>query len=449
MKNLKLFDQESQITNLEYFIIFDGNVSEKEGAEPVIFYSINLNEFFNRNGKSDNSTNNANSIYNRPFFLVNYVGLLLTFIKFSRHFTQDIPCNYVRTDNHETSLLELDDQIWMSAQRQSSLSDPSNREILHSILCLCRNIYKLFFNPPKRDPTTNLVTPRSIKRMQMGFDMIVKSIACADLSFVHLFDSFFQLKLENKFLYLINQSVQQLKAKFPIAHIAILYSRYFIFSTFPVDIARTLSICLRMKLPYLFPRVLAKDDELLYWIIGLSKTERNTLALYSPPLFIYGKEYPLLALREKKLRFIITLQNTVCPSLTLLDRIPASLTPLRQLFRRVKLETKNGRKNGPYIVLENQSIQKFLFLTHEKLSDPFIPIAEKKIIQAHLFASNFSPLVTIVFPGAGYYIYFRRRGNDESLVICLNESKEVTQALKNSSELLIPENVKRPQIISK
>lgn len=446
MKNLKFFDQVSQVTNLEYFVVFDGNVSEKEGAELVIFYSIYLNDFFNNSNKNDNSSNIANSIYKRPYFLVNHVGLLLTFIKFSRHFTYNVPCNYVRTDNHETALLELGDQIWISAQRQSSASDPSNRELLHSILCLCKNIYTLFFGLPKRDPKTNLVTPRSVKTLQTGFDMIVKSIACTDLGFIHLFDSFFRLNISNEFSQRLAHHIHDLKSKLQIEHIAIMYSRYFVYSTFPADISRTLSICLRMKLHYLFPRVLAKDDELLYWIIGLSKTERNTLSLYTPPLYIDGKEYPLLALREKKLRFIIALKDNVCPTLTLLDRIPPHLAPLQQIFRKFVLETKNGKKNGPYIVLKNQFLTKSLFLTHEKITDSFIPIAERMIIQAHLFASTYSPYVTIVFPGINCYIFYQKGREGEAVVISINESKEVTQFLKNSKELLVPENIKRPQI---
>lgn len=450
MKSLKFFDPKSQITNLEYFVVFDGNVSEKEGAELVIFYSIYLNDFFNNNNKNDNSSNVANSIYKRPYFLVNHVGLLLTFIKFSRHFTNSVPCDYVCTDNHETALLELGDQIWISAQRQSSSSDPSNRELLHSILYLCKNIYTLFFGLPKRDPKTNQVIPQSVKTLQTGFDMIIKSIACTDLGFIHLFNSFFRLDISEDFSQILSRYIHELKSRLPIEHFAIMYSRYFIYSTFPVDVSRTLSICLRMKLRYLFPRVLAKNDELLYWIIGLSKTERNTLSLYTPPLFIDGKEYPLLALREKKLRFIIALKNNFFPTLSLLQKIPPSLAPLQQIFRKFTLETKNGNKNGnkngPYIVLKNQFLNKSLFLTHEKIMDPFIPVAEKMIIQAHLFASTFSHFVTVVFYGTSCYIFYKKERDNEAVVICRNESKEVTQALINSNDLLIPENVKRPQI---
>lgn len=444
---------DSQKANLSCFFLFDGNMPA-EGSEPAVLHTIFIDKKdygemrkapTTSEENSENSHSN-NSVKSNPFFIVNQVGLLLTFLKFSTRFSQDAPCDYIRTDKHEIVILELENQVWMSIQRETPLTELSNRNSLHSMLRSCKNIYQLFFNPPKRDPETNLVTPLSINHLKSAFDMIIHSMAWADLGFIHLFESFFQLTPDKAFSFALNPIINEFSSTLPISHMAIMYSRYFIFHTFPTDVARTLSICLRVKLPYLFPRILAKDEERLYWIIGLSVTERNTLSIYPPPLFINGKQYPLIALRKKKLRFLFTLKDNVAPTPELLSSITPHLKPLVKLCDRLKLETKGNRNASPYIVLRNHPLEKNLSLTHEKLSDATIVFAEKTISQAHLFATSYAKKSIICYPGnpayLGYYVYFKKRQSEESVVMCQSETKEVTTALHVSHELLNSRNVK-------
>ncbi|OHS99088.1 hypothetical protein TRFO_34576 [Tritrichomonas foetus] len=420
-------------TNLQSFIVFDGVMPVAEGSEPTVFFSRFPTDI------------------HQPHFAVNQVGLLLTFLRFATRFAGDTPCDYIRTSSHETAILELDNQVWMSVQRQISPNSPSNRDLLNSMLRSCKSIYQLFFQPPKRNPETEEILDESAVILKKAFEVIVNSITWADLGFIHLFDSFFQLKLNDQFSSELCPIIHRLlNSDVPIAHIAIMYSRYFIFYTFPTDVARTLSICLRMKLPYLFPRVLAKEDERLYWIIGMSKTERRTVSIYAPPLFIDGKQYPLIALRMKKIRFILTLQSGVIPSPKLLAAVPPLLKPLRKHCEKLKLETRSGKKSGPYVVLKNLPQEKMLTLSHEKLSDPTIPIAENMIFQAHLFATNVAQQKSsIVFPGPsglGYYVCLRKTIAEEVVVMCQNDTKEVTRAISAGHELERQENVKRPYI---
>ena len=424
---------EPETTKLQSFIVFDGVMPLAEGSEPAVFFTHLPQESNNKH------------------FAVNQVGLLLTFIRFAQRFSDDLPCDYIRTSSHETSLLELDNQVWISVQRQISPSMPSNRNLLHSILQSCKRIYKLFFQLPERDKKTAEVTPTSVKILQHAFQMIVDSITWADLGFIHLFDSFFQLKLDDVFssqMYPIIQNI--LTSNTHIAHIAIMYSKYFIFYTFPTDIARTLAICLRMKLPYLFPRVLVKEEERLYWIIGLSMTNRKSCCIYAPPLYIDGKKYPLIALRMKKLRFIMTLKDDITPMPDLLQQIPPVIRNLRKHCEKLKFKSNQGRneKSGSFVVLKNYPQETMLTLCHEKLSDQTIPIIENMIFQSHTLATDISlNKANVVFPGPanlGYYICLRRSIHEEVVVICQCLNKEVSQAVNKAAD--IAKNVKLPQV---
>ena len=202
---------DSQKAFLSCFLLFDGNMPA-EGSEPAVLHTIFIDKKdkgetrkapTNSEENSENSHSN-NTVKSNPFFIVNQVGLFLTFLKFSTRFSQDAPCDYIRTDKHEIVILELENQVWMSIQRETPLTELSNRNSLHSMLRSCKNIYQLFFNPPKRDPETNLITPLSINHLKSAFNMIINSMAWADLGFIHLFESFFQLTPDKTFSFAIN-----------------------------------------------------------------------------------------------------------------------------------------------------------------------------------------------------------------------------------------------------
>lgn len=277
--------------------------------------------------------------------------------------------------------------------------------------------------------------------------MIVRAISWTDLAFVHLFDSFFQLKLGEVFQAELCPIIQRvLDSRCGIAHIAIMYSRYFVFYTFPTDVAKTLAICLRIKFPYLFPKVLSKEEERMYWIIGLSRANHvaGGISVYAPPLCIEGQNYPLIALRKKKLRIILALRPDTVATPTLLMDIPPILAELQDKFKNFHIESAQGKKPGPYVVLKNHKQEKSLQLSNEKLSDPSILVAENSIFLGQWFASNVASSASVAFPGPmDYSIYFRTSVSDETVVMCKDPCKDISKRIENCKELEKPENVKR------
>jgi hypothetical protein len=119
-----------------------------------------------------------------------------------------------------------------------------------------------------------------------------------------------------------------------IAHLAVLHFRYFVYSSFPQDVSRTLSMAIRMKFAYLFPSPLAKQDEHMYWIIGLSRCSQGRVQLYLQPICSDGSRSPFVALRMPKWRIFIALKHNTSVTLELLQQLPGQLGGLIHFFKR-------------------------------------------------------------------------------------------------------------------
>ena len=412
---------EDQPSDLQSFIVFDGIVPKYDGADPVVLFE-------HAPGAG-------------PHYSVNQAGLMLAFLKFSRRFARECPCDYIVTRSQEFSVLELSNNVWMAVARHTTVG--RNRNLMNSILRSCKNIYELFFQEPQRAENGEL-NKKSKDVIKDAFTMIVQAITWTDLAFVHLFDSFFQLRLPNLFLQSLWPKIERvMQEDSPVSHIAILHSRFFLFDTFPTDVAKTLAICLRIKFPYLFPRVIAKEEEQMYWIIGMSSSD-GMIHVYTPPIWIGGKQYQLVALRWKKLRIILALKPECAVSPELLAMIPRILKELIEQMRHVGVETVSGKKSGPYIVIRNHRKEKMLCLSHEKLSDTAIPVAENAIFMGQAFATNVgSPNACVAFPGPlDFFVYFKLTMGGELVIMYRDTSKKVSAAIAHCEELAKEENVK-------
>ena len=420
MRRLSAVLEEDEPSDLQSFIVFDGIVPKQEPADPVVLFE-------HAPGASEH-------------FTVNQAGLMLAFLKLSKSFTRECPCDYIAASSREYSVLELSNNVWMAVARRTRLSQ--NRNLLNSILKSCKDIYFLFFQSPQRGPDGQL-DKKSRDMIKHAFSMIVHAITWTDLAFVHLFDSFFQLRLPNAFLRDLCPTIEHvMRGDSPVSHIAILHSRFFLFDTFPTDVAKTLSICLRIKFPYLFPRVIAKEEEQMYWIIGMS-TSCGLVHLYTPPVWIGGRPHPLVALRKKKLRIIMALKPECDPSPELLSRLPRLLKGLIERMKRVAVETVSGKAKGPYVVIRNHRKEKRLCLAHEKLSDATIPVAENAIFTGQLFATGLGKVATVAFPGPlDFFVYFKVTMAEELVVMHREMAKGLSPAIAHCEALTNEEDIK-------
>ncbi|EAY08333.1 hypothetical protein TVAG_352550 [Trichomonas vaginalis G3] len=209
-----------------------------------------------------------------------------------------------------------------------------------------------------------------------------------------------------------------------------MHSRNFIYSTFPQDIANTLAVSLQMKFPYLFPRVLIKDEEHLYWIIGLSRSEKGPINLYAPPLLIEDEQYPLVALRFKKFKILMTIKPLIVPTPDVFNQIPPRLKFLKQFFTRLKIETTKVSIDNPFIIISSNAEKQQLNLFNKKISDASIPIAEQDIIRGHYIAHLLSNISRIGFIGnLGYFLYYEKDKEKEHITYVKCDHENVSSAI--------------------
>jgi hypothetical protein len=133
----------------------------------------------------------------------------------------------------------------------------------------------------------------------------------------------------------------------------------------------------------------------------------------------------------------------------LLGEIPRLIEPIMKHFRRVRVESCKGNKQGPYIVVRNESVSKKLTLSHEKISYPMIPVAENIIFLAQWFATTTGKNATVAFPAPGdFVICFRQETQGEVVVLYKVDVAGVSAAVDECKELEDPPNVTSLQILS-
>ena len=418
-------------SKIDTFLVFDGTPQQNEAAPPLIFCSKTF---------SDETRH----------FAENQAGIFLTLIKFAKFFTADATVDYALTDKHEIAILELEDNIWLSISKLNN--GTPNRQLLLAILQSCKRLYQVFFKKPERDPKTGQVTRKSAKMMKSSFEQILLAISHTNLTFIHLFDSYFQVTPPNDVVSEIDEIVSSLQKKnSPIQQIAIMHSRNFIYSNFPIDVTQTLAFALQMKFPYIFPRVLTKDEEHLYWIIGLSRAEDGPINVYAPPILYNNESYPFVGLKYKKYKIFLSLKSNIVPTPEILNTIPPTIKPLKALFHKLNIETKKGRIQDPFIVIESYPTMKKLSLVNQKISDAQIPAAETDIIRCHSYAHILTGNnITVAYPGsAGYFTYFNIADGYEHVILTKTDSNNISTSLKAAQILLNSTKINHIQIWKK
>ena len=414
---------------LSHFMVFDVKNTSEDFGPPTVFFHHSNEE--NQQEKKDNGQ---------------FVGLLVGFIQTSLKFTQTEPCDYILTNLHEIALIELDNDVWISVCRKRS--ENINPELLKSMLHICRDIYKLFFPLPQRD-STNKVKRASARMLRSAFEMISSAVSWTDINFLNIFQSTFQLTLPTKFVQKLIYIVQTIISSGDFfAHINILYGRYTVFSTLPMDVSTTLAICLKNKLQYLFPNTVESIQDQLFWVIGLSMSSHGFVNVYSPPIIIDGVQYPLVCLKKNKMKIVLLLNPNIQPTPETLQTIPRIIKPITQLFSSFKLETKKGSIQGSYIVIKNNIVNKQIQMANEKLSDPQIPFVENSIVNISYCLHKYDKNTEIFMPvGNDFVSYAALTKKTEDLVLWKSDKSTSIESMDTCKNLIKPGASRRIDVL--
>ena len=417
-------------SSVHTFLVFDAFSMKPDGSDPVVFYS------YPQSGQSQH-------------FAVNQAGLLITFVKFCKRFRPTRDCDYILTRSRETALLELSDEIWISVSRD--VVDAPGRYYLISILQTYRRIYELFFEKPVRDKVTKVVLPRMRRRLADAFDMIIRGVNNApsrERIVDYLYNSFYHFELDPMFLCKLSIKVNELFRKCPLEHLAIVYSNHHLFSTFPSDVFKTLLLAIRMKLGYLFPAPRSGQTRGWRWMIGLSY-EGDVLNVYAPPIRINGKPYPLIMLKQDKIKIIVALKGEV-PLLPVdMFNLVEELDVVMKFFGidRFKETTVKGTAKGRYLCLKNEPKKSTLSISKYKVSDQLVDDLAMAVMRANYYMRNYVHVSTLAFPlKQEMYLLYATSDADETISIVKPKSMKLTQAVATSAQLEQPGAKQRAEI---
>ena len=412
------------------FIVFDTIKSKRETDPPNVFFFHALTQ---NNGK-------------KMIEAETFAGLLIGFIQVTKLFTEKDPCNYISTNLHEIALLELANNVWIAVCREKT--DNRNPKLLISLLQICRDVYKLFFPLPERDDSS-MITRESSEILKAAFTMISTAVSWKDINFLNIFKSTFQITLPISVMRGLSNAVKTvLSTGAFISHIMILFSRYTMFSTLPLNVSTTLSICMKQKLQYLFPRKVESIEDKLFWVIGLSMSERNFVSVYAPNVIIDGREYPMICLKKNKLKVVLLLNPDIQPTPETLSRIPRIISPVVKTFSSLNMVTKKGELQGSYIVVKNNLVNRQLEMANEKLSDPQIPFVEHSIVNtSHCIHEVNSECAEVGIPvGDGFVAYAKYTKKMEDIVL-FKSDKSVYDSLGVCKDLIKPGGCRRAEIV--
>ena len=396
-----------EVELLSPFMVFDVKSRPDDLGPPTVF--------FYHSNETDKKEKDLNG---------QYVGLIIGFIQTSLKFTLSEPCDYILTNLHEIALIELSNDVWISVCRKKSQN--INPELLKSLLQICRDIYKLFFPLPERDENDK-VKKASARMLKSAFEMISSAVSWTDINFLNIFQSTFELTLPTTFMEKLLHAVRNVIAAGDFfSHINIMYGRYTVFSTLPMDVSTTLAICMKNKLQYLFPNTVESIQDQLFWMIGLSISHHGFVTVYSPPIIIEGKNYPLVCLKKNKLKIILLLNPKIQPTPDILQNIPHIIKPITQLFSQFKTETKKGSIQGSYLVIKNNIVNKRIQMANEKLPDPQIPFVENSIVNVSYCLHEYDKNSEIYMPVGNDYVSYASLTKKTEDVVLLKSDKSLT-----------------------
>ncbi|OHT02507.1 hypothetical protein TRFO_30337 [Tritrichomonas foetus] len=414
------------------FFVYESKITDIEMSEPILYFSYTKSE-------------------QNEHFAINQAGLFITFVGFCKIFNHSQPCDYIQTKNHETALLELGDNIWMSITREYSKTP--QYQFLHTILLCYKRIFQLFFPMPTRDPKTGDVFPESRDLMKHAFELITKSIYNPNMMMPILYDSILRIDLpSNIYSTELEKTVTALLHinTSPIEYLAVMYSDYFIFTNYPIDVSRTIYLCFRSQFEHFQFNSPTKDQNEFYYEIGLVKNKKGETEVHSPSIYIKGQKNHLVVLRHGCFRYAIALKASIEPEASLLDALPSFIRPIRVFITALQIEIKKNKPKCPYFQITSNKNYRSLGMTSQKIPTQLMPNIHNLIITATIFARSYSKSVYLALPIANrFFIWCKSDSVADSAVVIKSESKKISKLIEACKYFNDPVHVTRFNINSR
>ncbi|OHT09146.1 hypothetical protein TRFO_22062 [Tritrichomonas foetus] len=369
---------------LHSFAIFNCVPPRKEGTDPIIYWY---------HGESDE--------VNQKYYKLNQIGLIITFISFCLRFDTNLPCDYVFTNEHEISMLELSGAIWMAVVLKSK--EARNRSLLHSILQHCRMMFSTFFVPlPKLQEKMERfdIDNKILEYLDVAFPTIVNSIDWNRLDFRYLFNSFIMQPLKYEENRLEDVCKQFLSFNHDIIDdIAILYHHNrIVYSSFDPTVTRILSFAMRRKFTHIFLHNPARETDILTWLVGLYINNAGLNSIYQPPVFYNGKRHLLLAFLDGNYKIVLTQPSDIIITEELLQSIPKRLWQVRQFLKNSPTISPLTEIPLPFATTKNlYKVQTITFENHN-LDAAMTARVDPNFIQVHDVATAYSRNAIIAYP---------------------------------------------------
>ena len=413
------------------FFIYESRVYEIEMSEPIIYFSYTKKE------------QNMN-------FAMNQAGLFVTYVAFCKVFNKNQPCDYVQTNKYETELLELWDNIWMSITRK--FKNISHHLFLKSILQYYKRVFHLFFPKLVRNQKNGDLTPESCKNIKIAFDFLLNSAYNPNMIIPILFNSAkivvlpfgnFSASFENTIKAILNTPGS------PLQYLAIMYDDHYLFSNFPPDVFQTLALSIVFKFGYLKLLSSEKDKNDLFFEIGLRKLKNDDIKVYSPEIYINGKNHHLSVLKigsTESFRFIIALKESISPTVDVLNSLPIFIRPLHYFLDSLHIGPRKIKNKIPYLQIYNNHNKKCLYYSTKKISTQFLPSAHQLIINGILFTHStqinlLSNYVSIFIPSSSrFFMLCKSDQISESVVVIKTESKKISKIIEDCKSFNNPMN---------
>jgi len=406
------------------FIVFDSVPPNGEGADPVIYW------FYPSDGFSSDQK-------------LNLTGLIITFLSFSQKWGANSPCDYILTNLHEITVLELKNSLTLALITHKAVS--SKRSLLRSLLEYCKSMYFSFFYS---DVVINQTCSREeiSKSITTIFPYIINSIDWFQTNFTLLFNSYPSQGLEGgneELAHLCNSLIQSDPQYFD--NIIILHRKNrVVYSSFNKDVTRALSYGMRKKFSYIYLHQPVVKSDSLHWLVGLYYNANNLKSLYQPLVYIDGKPHGIIAFKFKKFKIVLTVSNQLGFCEEKYDSMPLKIREIVKF-----LNTSNPKRPNfcpfPYVLSSNYTNMQ----TYISLSDHINPqsrsIIHTSFIKAHEHSMYYDETTTIGFPYINDFAVVCVNDKDagiESIVSIQCERKKITEYLYITKRL---KNVLQPE----
>lgn len=401
--------------NITGFLIFDYKVNDEEMLEPFVYYSYY-------------------TIEQPPNFILNQAGLFITFVSFCKMFNKSQLCDYVRTQQQETALYELDSNVWMSITRE--LDNPIKIPLL-AILKEYKNIFNLFFPPLKREETTKLLDSSSKESIKRGFDLIIQSDFDSHFLDILLYNSYYWLELAKEMVaFEFEKTINLILTvpRSPIQYLAIEYIEKLLYNNFPNDVINTLLICLKCKLKNLLFVSQPHGIDAIYYEIGMN-IKANEMVINSPKLYINNHIYHLVIIRIQSFRLIVTLKEEIGPTEGFLNSLPRLLIPIYQFLASMKMKDPIPSKiKSSFFQIKASSNSNHLSSYHYKLPITQFPPVQSLLMSCYRFVNDSFlsyKCIGLSTPNK-YFIWYQKDRIAETAVILKTDSKKVSELIDES-----------------